>query len=557
MSDQRTWSSVLQNRRWLSAIPTTIESLAFILILIVAYALRLGLPTVPISDPDSWGYLHPTISWLSDKGFQQTNGRDWLYPAMVAVFIKTTGSISGIITWQLALGVVGVAFMAVAWRFWVALLPLSRWLQLPVALVGLLPIYLQQINIQNIVFELEIRPEAVLNVFIYAQLASLMGFCYYRWKNPRPLASLIFGGLAIVFAFATLALKPSWLFALVTTTAPVWFGIFASRMPLSVRLGTPALGVFLTGVLLWLPAKATYIKDSASRTFLPATLLTIHADLIEKDLIRKIAAMPESNPERQKNEVFLHELQKELRKAETISHGYEKLGFDPDYLFYHCPFISFVWAQNGYDTETFRSFCLGVYTDALLHNPLGFGRKILNQFTHFLFLEPSTFYRNRVDLKKLYRISHESINPEIIASYPAEVRAMIDAYVADTVPLTERPYELKSKSFAKGFTKSLTAWVLPLEIFFILTFCVCLCVPSWLGLRLGGWATLIIFSAPAANALTVCVAHALDLARYRYSYGGVLLFAVIAMMVYLVVVFCMAAKPTVERFISAGFKSGF
>ena len=547
MSDQKVANIPSQHQRLLTAIPTGIELLALVVLLGISYYLRMGLPTVPISDPDSWGYLHPAISWFSDKGFQQTNGRDWLYPAMVAVFIKTSGSIAGILSWQQAMGLVTVIFMAVAWRFWVSLLPLNRWLQLPLVLIGALPVYLQQINLQNLVFELEIRPEAVLNFFVYAQLACLMGYCKYRWRTPRSLPSLIFGGLAVFFAFATLALKPSWLFALLTTTAPVWFGLLGRNVPLRVRMGIPALGLALTILLLWLPEKALYIKDSASRTFLPATLLTIHADLIEKDLIRKAAAMPDADPEKQRVETFLRELQKELRVAETIPHGYEKLGFDPDYLFYHCPFISFVWDYTGQNAESFRSFCLKAYCEAFLHNPLGFGRKIWIQLTHFLFLEPSTFYRHRVDLQKLYRISLGSIKPDLISSYPAEMRALVHDYLAATATLAAAPYELKQRSFARSFTKSLSFWAFPLEIVFVLVFCAGLVVPSWVGLRLGGWATLIIFSAPAANAFTVCVAHALDLARYRYSYGGVLLFSLIAMLVYLLVVFAFALWPLVQR----------
>lgn len=547
MSDQRLASVSSQKRNFLSMAPTGIEVIALFAILVVSYFLRQGLPNVAIADPDSWGYLHPALSWMSDRGFQQTNGRDWLYPAMVGLFVKTTGSIAGIISWQQILGMLSVVFMAAAWRFWVALLPLNRWQQVPLVLVGLLPIYLQQANLGNIVFELVIRPEAVLNTFVYAQLACLLGYCKFRWKTPRPITSLILGGLAIFFAFATLSLKPSWLFAVVTTTAPVWFGLFGASLPLVARSGAPILGVFMTVALLWLPEKALYIKDSASRTFMPSTLLTIHADLIEKDLIRKIAEMPDSDPEKVRVVAVLNELQKELRKAEVVKHGYEKLGFDPDYLFYHCPFVDFVWVQTGRDPERFRSFCLKLYVDAALHNPLGFARKVIIQLTHFIFSEPSTFHRHRIDLQKLYDISLTSFNVSLIRDYPENVRALVDDHMAATAAMAEHPSVLKRKSFALDFSKFLSFWSLPLEIVFLAVLVVCLVVPSWTGWRLGGVAALVLFLAPAANAFTVSVAHALDLARYRYSYGGVLLFSLFAMAVYLALVLAFSLWPYIRE----------
>jgi len=466
---------------------------------------------------------------------------------MVGVFINTTGSIAGIITWQQALGILSVVFMSVAWRFWVAMLPLNRWQQLPLVLVGLLPIYLQQANLQTTVFELQIRPEGVLNTFIYAQLACLLGYCFYRWRTPRPMASLILGGLAIFLAVAVLSLKPSWLFAVVTTTAPVWIGFFGSAVPPMSRWGAPILGILMIAILLWLPAKALYVKDSASRTFMPTTLLTIHADLIEKDLIRQLAAMPDSDPEKPRAALFLSELQKELRNAEVAKHGYEKLGFDPDYLFYHCPFTGFVWEYTGRDAERFRSFCLKLYVDAALHNPLGFARKVFTQFTHFVFSEPSTFHRHRLDLQKLYRISLTSINVSLIHDYPADVRAIVDEHMAGTALMAEQPFDLKRKSFARDFSKTLSFWSLPLELVFLAVLIVCLAMPSRTGWKLGGVATLIIFSAPAANAFTVSVAHALDLARYRYSYGGVLLFSLFSMAVYILVVLAVVLWPLVRK----------
>ena len=65
-------------------------------VMIGAVVLRLQVPHLPISDPDTWGYLAPAISWIEGKGFVQMHGRGWLYPAFVAGCLRfgSFGSLS-------------------------------------------------------------------------------------------------------------------------------------------------------------------------------------------------------------------------------------------------------------------------------------------------------------------------------------------------------------------------------------------------------------------------------------------------------------------------------
>lgn len=513
-----------------------IESVGLILVLILAWSVRCDLPTVPISDPDTWGYLHPCLAFLSDRGFLQTNGRDWLYPFLVTIFFKTTGSLAGLLVWQKALGFAAALLMALAWRLWVSLLPLGPWQKLPVTLLGILPIYIQQINPQNLLFEVQIRPESVLAFVIYAQLVCVFGFFRYRWKSPRDFPALIFGGLAILFSVAALSLKPSWLFATVATSLPILVGMFGARFSAWVRWGTPVLGVLLAMVLIWLPAKLLYARDATSRTFMPGTFFTIHADLIEKDLERKVAELPDSDPEKERVVPILAELKKEMITARSVSHGYETLGFDPDYLFYRSKFNFFLWEISGHKAENYRKLCLGSYRDAFLNNPGGFIRKIIGQYRHFLFPSYSTFYRPSIDLQKLYRTTPASYDESLIWDYPVEVRGLLRTYLEDVAREAEVPRKLERPSFARNLGKRLTTWALPLELVFFGVFVACLFWPAGVGWRLAGFGCLVVFAAPAGNALTVSVAHALDLARYRYSYGGVFLFALTAMAAYIALV---------------------
>jgi hypothetical protein len=76
-----------------SNIPALIVAIAAV---IGGLIVRTGFPNIPFADGDTWGYLHPALSWLSGLGFHQTYGRDWLYPALLAGILKIGGDFSAI-----------------------------------------------------------------------------------------------------------------------------------------------------------------------------------------------------------------------------------------------------------------------------------------------------------------------------------------------------------------------------------------------------------------------------------------------------------------------------
>ena len=102
-----------------SAALVAIEVLVLIAVLAAAWKQRGLMPLVPTSNPDTWGYLNPALTWLSGLGCQQTAGRDWFYPALLALFLKTTGSFAGIALWQKFVTSQGIAS---------SLPPSSQWL---------------------------------------------------------------------------------------------------------------------------------------------------------------------------------------------------------------------------------------------------------------------------------------------------------------------------------------------------------------------------------------------------------------------------------------------
>jgi hypothetical protein len=524
-----------------------VELSVMALVLCLAWKAWSVWPTVPISDPDTWGYLNPALSWLSGQGFRQTDGRDWLYPAFVALFLKTTGSFHGIVVWQKLLAFLSGILMAVTWRCWVSMQPLNRWGRIAFSVVGAVPIYIQLINQQNFFFVMSIRPEAVLTFFVYVQLACLMLYCKYRWQIPREIPSMLFGAAAIALAYGCYLLKPSWYFAFATTSAPVIVGIFGKALSRKPRFLTPVLGVAVAGLFLWLPARIWFIRDGASKTLLPDALFCVHAELIDKLLESRLAAMPDSAPERVKLQTLTNALESEIRDAKKGRRIYAKLIIDADYLMHSHNLSAAISDYTGNDRGKFSSFCFASYFGAVFHYPLEYAKKVAEQFEYFLFPEPATFFKDQMNLIKPYKGSAESMAAYAKNSFRPDLQEMFRGYREETTVLLGSVTTLDRDRRLHNVAKASPKWTLPLELLFFVAWAVAIFWRPLHPFRLGGWATFCLFLAPFGNAFGVCIVHTLDIYRYRVTYGGYLLTAVAAMTLFTIAVVSSSAWKLVRK----------
>jgi len=526
-----------------------IELVVLLLVLAVAWKAWDAWPVVPISDPDTWGYLNPALSWLSGLGFQQTDGRDWLYPAFVALFLKTTGSFHGLVVWQKLIALLSGVLMAVVWRCWVSMQPWNRWLRLLGSLLGSLPIYVQLVNQQNFFFVMSIRPEAILSFFVYAQLACLMGFCKYRWQRPRALPSMLLGAGAILFAYGCYLLKPSWYFACGTTSAPVLAGLFGQGLSRRTKFLTPVLGVAVSFLLLWLPARVWFVRDGTSRTLLPDALFCVHAELIDKLLEARLATMPDSAPEKAKLQTLVSALESEISGAKQGRRIYAKLVINADYLMHSHTLSAALFEYTGRDRGKFSAFCFASFFEAVTHYPGEYAKKVAEQFEYFLFPEPATYFKDQFNLIKPYKGSAEALAPYASTPFRPELLEMYRRYQEDTLVLVGSVSTMDKDRKLHGFGRGSAQWTLPLELLFLAALTATLFWPPLHPFRLGGWATFCLFLAPFGNAFGVCIVHTLDIYRYRVTYGGYLLLALTAMTAFAVAVVAQAlwqftrAKP--------------
>ncbi len=515
---------------------------ALVAVFVQAGILRAETPRIPVSDPDTWGYLFPALSWIDGQGFVQLHGRGWLYPAFLAACLKL-GAFPAVTTIQQVLGLASGGLFLLAALSWSRLLPDLRRIRagLPLVISGFLWIFL--CNPQTVLFETQIRPEAVINFAVFAQLFCVLQYVHARWGGPPRRASVLWGALAVFFAYAAYLLKPSWALAVPITCLPVAVGVFQGWRFRVAGLYPLALAAVLMAGFFVLPQKLFFVPDATSRTFLPMVLFAIHADLINEHLHAPDNPVAADASGRE----FLLMFDREMEVARSIDHNYETLGFDPDYLMFKSSIFSKIKDYAGGTDEAFRTFCLNQYGAAVRANPAGWLRKVSGQMGHFFAMKESTVYRHRIDWRKEWRSSVESLPYDLTKKFSSPTATEFERYLAAMAPLAGAPAEAVGpgllRQWVRKIVRSLAVW----EVLFLAALGAAL---FWRPLRSflpAGAMALVLFGAPFGNALTVAIIHALDISRYRYSYGPPILLAVFAIMVFTIGVGASAAVVAVRR----------
>jgi hypothetical protein len=522
------------SKGWVVRLPGLLGWLVLVLLLAAATAMRLRISPVAISEWDSWGWLDPALSWLGGTGFRERFEREWLYGAFIAACLRLTGSFSGYILIQQTLGVVAAIFIWLTWRSWTALLPKPLTLEIAAMIIGLLTVALYLFSPIALALELSIRPEAIMAFAAFLQLFCIASYCRFRWHQPRAMATLLFGAVAMLLAYALFILKPNWLLSVPATTFPVFVGLFGRAIPLSIRLLTPLLGVFLIVFTLILPDKLLFIRTAETRLVLPMTLFTIHADVIQASMRHELEAAENSEERRRFLEAFLPVLDREMQTARTLANYYPRLGFDPDYLMYRSPVFPFLEQERGMSRQEIASFCRSSFLSGIVSEPLFYARKVFTQLGYFFFPDDGTFFRTRIKMGKLYEYVLTTIPESLDATISQPVREMFDAYRRSVVLQTAQPANLETFGAFRGLLRVIRSTAPWVEIAFLLSAASCLLVPSLVQFRLAAFVATIFFLAPASNAVTIALIHALDNSRYRGSYGPLLLFALATIIVFIV-----------------------
>jgi hypothetical protein len=503
---------------------TPLELIFLSVIFVCAAWFKFSIPNVPLSDPDTWGYLYPALSSLAGEGFQQTHGRGIAYPLFLLLILSVTNDFFSIPPIQHFVGLVsGLVWWAV-WRQWTHTLPPRFRYAIGIQLVGIFFLALYMWNATAVYYESMIRPEAVFPFLALLQTLLTLLYIRKRWLGGNSKLIMVFSGsLAMALALICLSAKPSWGFAAAAPFATVALGLFGN---FSLHQSIPRTATILIGLIfcsLWLyvvPANLDWRKDNRSKEFLPATLFTVHAPTISKYLNAQRDQRLLSKDEIKFLDKF--DLRISEAKQQTIdTKRYRNLGHDPDYLMYHSDTLS--WFPNGQAPEEKRNFMMDSYLGAALKYPLDIAIKITWQVKVAFSDLQSSLYKKDISLKT--RLSG-SLKAMDYYKLP-EISEQLSKSYADVYMKISEINELENLKFSFGpqlssfITKSLGPFAIGL---------VMLGWPVILLLRQFGKlnetippdfmsATLVFgvfWAACIGTTLTVATVHSFDITRYSH-----------------------------------------
>ena len=503
---------------------------------------RMGFPDIPLADGDTWGYLHPALSWLSGLGFHQTCGRDWLYPALLAGILKIGGDFCAITFVQRFLGVAGIFIFWLTWRSWLRLLPaqkpLLEWVCFVPAL-ALLALY--ALSTRQALLENTIRPEGMLAFFAMAYLYCLVSFFLARWKLRRTGPAIAFGTAAFTLSYVVWLLKPSWSISLVFTVLWLAAGAFG-RTTLLMRI-TPMLGGAAAFVLLFfLPDWLGFQQDA--HLFFPFTLVSIHAPQILET--RPDPVSPGTHNSGFPDPIFYEELGKAYQTAKDKPHNFEVLGFDPDHIQYRSGFFSTLMQKEGWDDREIAAACYSAYFRAWHQARSSMLQKVWKQIKLFLSPRAGDFYATpkSIDLNHELAISRPFLRETELSP---RVQKIYQSYI-QRLERTEsnQRYPRSSRFFHRlaGHLSWMTGWLQGVSLVVMIPICLS---RQRRALRLGGFVTFAVLSATYGIVLAIAIGHSLDVSRYRISYAPGFLLGLAMLTNYLLIFALGTRNPDKEQ----------
>jgi hypothetical protein len=503
---------------------------------------RAGLSAVPLLTPDSWGYLNPALSWLGGAGFQQTDGRAWFYPAILSLILKLGGGFSWIVRVQQFLGLASALLLWFGLRIWLALFPKRSVACHGFAvLLGAMTAAIYLLNTTQVRFEITIQPEGVLAFVVLTYLVFALAYIRMRWVSRQDLLAIVFGAATLLSSYCVLLLKPSWGFALIPSFFLLIAGIFGAGAR-SLRWTPTFAAVLATGGLFILPHLLGFRTDTSSRTFLPFTLVSIHAAQILQNAEKEHLIGETDPPSADQEARFYQELKQAWLEARKVPLGCPTLGFAPDYIMYTKDFFrGFATEQKLSDSELIN-LCYGTYLKTWLESPGAMLAKIGKELRIFLsapsrdFAAHSVSRRRALDIAARFSPAPQALLAEAESKDYLLNQPVYLAYLANLEKVYQEGWQVDCVNWLRYVAIVLAKIASVIQIAFFIAL-----IPVFLGrkfsdLRLPALAAVMISTAVYGNMLTVGVVHTLDLDRYRTGYVPALLLTLTMMMTVLVAV---------------------
>jgi hypothetical protein len=515
--------------RW-QRLPRWLTWLGLAFILGNGLRLRLQWPLWPLSDPDTWGYLHPALAELTGHGFRHTYGRNFVYPGWVFLWLRTCGDFRAIGVAQHVLGLATGVMLWRVWQLWRGWFPQPRlpgWIATPAGL-GLVAFYVSSTTV--IFLEQRIRPEAVFPFFAILAIYLTLEFLRVWFRTPNTFAAALLAAAIVFEALLCYQLKPSFGLAVGVALLPLLAAGLQPVQPWRRRLVLPAAAggaLLLAALLLWWPEHELAKTDNISDLFLPETLLTVHANVI-RDQMAQDLAQGDPTPYPAGFLADLHaRLAHELELASVPEqHPYGSLGFNPDYLMYQDSFCRYLYHNFG----TPFTVRLGFYyfARAWWHQPVAMARNMARQLDIFYGQRCPAFWLGRgIDIGRNYGKSVAAFEPanyqRTSRRYPPAVAYLSAAQSLAATPAVyrqDRVFTLTNEMAAEVHLPLLTALAAGLALAMGLP-----AAAFRRELAPAGALALLFFAYAFGNCLTVAIVHSMDIDRYS---SNLLIFAILS-----------------------------
>ena len=479
---------------------------------------RFSLPLDPISDPDTWGYLSPALRKLTGAEFGHTNGRNFVYPGLLYLILRSFGDFRAISIVQHFLGLLAGVVFLLSWKRARVFVPEPRIGRVGHDLLGLGGVAVFLLQWEAIIYEHSIRPEGICAFVLAITLYFLIQFVACFFREHRRIASVA-SAIALAFSAILLAsIKPSFVFASFFVLSPVIALFWRSEWWWQKLWFSVGFAVSVAALLL--PEHFLSRNDELSRTFLPTTLFVIHADLIRDQLaddLKTNAILPYS---RDRLERVYVALSAEINKSHAAQpNAYPSLGFDPDFLMHNPSSIAAQIRREFHDdVAAFCAFYRFYYWRIWQKRSSQVLEKIARQMLRF-YLPHCRAYDVRI-IQKLaghYQGSVSSLIDPICVQVWTAYRPAVD--------FMDRTQELAKRQLR--FQQLLLFPVIPLAVLLmsicystwlaaalVLALIVALNPRRWARLRFIGTVVVFAFAFNAVCCLEVAIISSLDLRRY-------------------------------------------
>lgn len=504
------------SKKFLHLIPILGRTSYFILLAIlftVGVSMRIGLPSIPFLDNDSWEYLKPALTQLF-SGISRPTFRGFLYPFLVWITLSLHPTFTTLVFMQHGAGILAGVILLVAWHRMRIFLPGGVAVEVLHKVGGLVMTAMYLFSYISILMEHTIRPEAVFPLSIAICLWIATEFSRRVWLERRFHLQEVGLGIALIFfSFVGYYLKPAWGAGVLCAIVPLLIAAFGVRSHWGLKLMLFGVGSMLVYGLLAVPEERIHRAIGGNNGLRARILFSACGEIIYDCLREDARTLPP--------DAIQHKMLQSLDWASALRtrlfYGYTHL--HPDDIFYRGPLNELAAHFGGSDdrvkADKVRSFCYEYYFRAWKRYPLRMLKKIWVQLWYFYSPKRSSVFDRRSRLNVQPRMQRSR---QVLLDRPSYPWLPFQDYTNKVFALQETKQVLKIPRGVLFLGSILNAIYFP-TLLLTIGALVALYF-GWLGeleFKRGSLWALYLFSYNFGNSFTVAFVHVMGVTRYHFG----------------------------------------